>query len=314
VTTLVTGAAGFVGPHLLQVLKGRGDEVHGLGSERSGPPGFERWFVADLRDPEALEAAVRQSRPDSVIHLAAQSSTARSFEAPVETFEINALGTWRLLDAVRRSRPGARVLVVGTGDVYGPQPEGTRVAETAPFRPVSPYAFSKAAADATAEVAHRAWGLDAVRVRAFGHAGPGQSERFVVAAIAAQVARAELDLSEPVVRVGNLDVVRDVVDVRDVVGAYQVLLERGAAGSAYNVCRGDGVRLADIARRLLALAKRPLRLEVDAARLRPADVPYLVGDPSRIALDTGWRPALPLEQTLVDVLDDWRGRLATAVN
>lgn len=311
-TTLVTGAAGFVGPHLLDVLRSRGGKVQGLGHESSGPPGLDRWYTADLRDLEALEDAVKCSRPEAVVHLAAQSSTARSFAAPAETFEINALGTWRLLEAVRRSAPGARVLVIGTGDVYGPQPEGTRVAETAPYRPVSPYALSKAAADAAAEVAHRTWGLDVVRVRAFGHAGPGQSARFVVAAIAEQVARAELGLAEPVVRVGNLEVVRDIIDVRDVVEAYWALLERGVAGSAYNVCRGEGVRLAEVASQLLDLARRPVRLEVDVARFRPADVPYLVGDPSRISLDIGWRAAISLGQTLADVLDDWRRRLAAA--
>jgi GDP-4-dehydro-6-deoxy-D-mannose reductase len=312
VTVLLTGVTGFVGPYLVRALRGHGAAVYGMGSEREGPAELERWHVADLRDADSLAAAITSSRPAAIVHLAAQSSTARSFEAPAETFEINALGTWRLLEQVRRHAPQARVLVVGTGDVYGPQPEGSKVDESAPLRPVSPYALSKAAADAAAEAAHRHWGLDVVRVRAFGHAGPGQTPRFVVPAIAEQVARAERE-GEPVIRVGNLDVVRDMLDVRDVVEAYRLVLDRGERGAVYNVCRGQGVCLTDVAGALLARARRPLRLEVDPARLRPADTPYLVGDPGRIESATGWRARIPFATTLEDVLEEARARLRSGL-
>lgn len=306
---LVTGFTGFVGPHLTARLTARGASVIGFGPESSPPTGVSEWRVADLHDPASVAAAVRDARPDAIVHLAAQSSAARSFEAPSETFEINALGTWRLLEAVRTHASRARVLLVSTGEVYGPQPEGSRVAESAPLRPNNPYAFSKAAAEAMAEVAGARWQLDVVRIRSFGHTGVGQTSRFVVPAIAEQIARAELAPGEGVVRVGNLDVVRDLSDVRDVVEGYLAVLDRGIAGEVYNLCRGEGTRLADLAAGLAGRARRPVRIEVDPSRFRPADTPWLVGDPARITQATGWQARIPLDQTLDDVLDDWRKRV-----
>jgi GDP-4-dehydro-6-deoxy-D-mannose reductase len=177
---------------------------------------------------------------------------------------------------------------------------------------VSPYALSKAAADAFAAVASAA-GQDVIRARSFGHTGPGQLPRFVVPSMAQQIAAIEAGNSEdieadkkPRLLVGNLDVTRDLSDVRDVAGAYVALLERGKTGAAYNVCRGEGVRLSDVIARLAALCRVKVAVETDPARLRPADVPYLVGDPALIAGDTGWKPAIGLDQTLRDVLDEWR--------
>jgi GDP-4-dehydro-6-deoxy-D-mannose reductase len=189
---LITGASGFVGPHVARALAERGARVHGLGNDRpSARLALESWQTADLSDEAGLEQAVAAVRPDAVIHLAGQSSAGRSFEQPVETFEANAVGTWRLLEAVRRTAPRARVLVAGSGEVYGPQPAGSRVTEAAPFRPVSPYALSKAAADAMAEVASARLGLDVVRVRAFAHTGPGQRPPFVIPSWAQQIAAIE---------------------------------------------------------------------------------------------------------------------------
>jgi GDP-4-dehydro-6-deoxy-D-mannose reductase len=267
------------------------------------------WHTADLRDPESIHAAVAEVRPQGVVHLAGQSSAARSFEAPVETFESNVIGTWSVLEAVRRAAPAARVIVVASGEVYGSQPDGERAREDTPFRPVSPYALSKAAADALAEAHARAHGLDVIRVRAFGHTGPGQEPRFVVPAFAQQIAAIEAGQAEPVLKVGNLDVVRDLCDVRDIAVAYGTLLERGRAGAAYNVCRGEGVALDNVLRRLIARSKVGLTVERDPARMRPADVPRLVGDPGAIAADTGWHATIPLDQTLDEVLDEWRQRV-----
>lgn len=307
----MTGASGFVAAHLLPRLVTAGATPLALGPPGLPPPaGVADAFVADLREREPVAAAIADARPDAVIHLAAQSSAARSFEAPAETFAVNTLGTWHLLEAVNAHAPRARVLAVGTSEVYGPQSPGTRVGEDAPFRPVSPYALSKAAADAAAEaaVAHR--GLDVVRTRSFGHTGPGQTSRFVIPAWAEQIAAIERGAADPVLRVGNLDVTRDLCDVRDVVDAYVALLERGVRGAAYNVCRGEGAALRDVLARLVALSHVPVTVEVDPARLRPADVPYLVGDPSRIAADTGWRASIPFERTLADVLEEWRAAAA----
>lgn len=307
-TALVTGAAGFVGSHLTRLLAGRGWRVHGLGSE---PPAaslpLDAWHAADLRDGEAMHAAVAAAGPDAIVHLAGQASAGRSFAAPEETFRVNAIGTWKVLEAAECSAPRARVLVIGSGEVYGPQPAGSRAGEATPFGPVSPYALSKAVADIFAHEAAKR-GLDVVRTRSFGHTGPGQDPRFALPSWAKQIADAEAGRAEPLLRVGNLEVTRDLTDVRDVVEAYAALIERGRPGAAYNVCRGEGVRLADVVERLRTRARVPIAVEPDPARMRPADLPYLVGDPAAIARDTGWSPAVTLDRTLDDVLDDWRAR------
>jgi GDP-4-dehydro-6-deoxy-D-mannose reductase len=264
-----------------------------------------------LGDAAAVAAAVAASRPEFVVHLAGQASAGRSFAEPAETYRTNALGTWHVLCAVRDAAPAARILVIGSGEVYGPQPPGTRVAEDAPFRPVSPYAISKAAADAFAEIAARD-GLDVVRTRSFAAAGPGQDPRFAVPSWARQLALAERGGGEPVLRVGSLDVTRDLTDVRDVARAYVALLERGERGVAYNVCRGEGVTLDRVLAKLCARTGVAVRIEQDASRLRPADVPYLVGDPTRVERTTGWRAEIALDATLEAVLEDARESVAHA--
>ena len=308
---LLTGGAGFVGSHLARALLDQGVELHGVGTEptHGGLP-LESWHVADVRELEGVRRAVAAVKPDLVLHLAGQSSAARSFERPLETFHANALGTWNVLESVRREAPRARALVIGSGEVYGPQPEGTRTAEAAPFRPVSPYALSKAAADLLAELAASIHGVDAVRTRSFSHTGPGQAPTFIVPSVAQQLAAIEQGRSEPVLKVGNLDVTRDLSDVRDVVRAYVALLERGRAGAVYNVCRGEGVRLTEVIDRLVRRARVPIRVEVDPSRYRPADVPYLVGDRGAIERDTGWQPEIPLDRTLDDCVEEWRARTA----
>ena len=263
----------------------------------------------DVADADAARDLVAWAKPDALVHLAGQSSAARSFEKPEETFRSNTVCTWNVLEGVRLAAPRARVLIVGTGEIYGPQPEGTRVSEEAPFRPLSPYALSKAAADVLAGTHGARNGLDAIRTRSFGHTGPGQTTTFVTPAFAEQIAKIEAGGGEPVLRVGNLEVIRDLTDVRDVVDAYVALLERGRAGAAYNVCRGEGVKLSDLARDLVGRARVPIRIEVDPARMRPADVPYLVGDPAAIERDTGWRATIPIERTLDDVLAEWREKV-----
>jgi GDP-4-dehydro-6-deoxy-D-mannose reductase len=306
---LVTGVSGFVGRHLAAALRAGGHEVHGLGLQPAPPElGLAADHTADLARVTEVEAALAASAPDAVVNLAGQASAARSFEDPSETFRVNTAGALTLLEAVRRRCPRARVLMVGSGEAYGPQPEGSLVGESVPFRPVSPYALSKAAADSGGAAFAKAHGLDVVRTRSFAHSGPGQDARFVIPAFAQQIARIEAGNGEPVLRVGNLQVTRDISDVRDVAEAYRALLERGVSGAAYNVCRGEGVTLSAVAARLCALARVPVRIEVDPARVRPVDVPYLVGDPSAIARATGWSAAIPFERTLLETLEDWRNR------
>jgi GDP-4-dehydro-6-deoxy-D-mannose reductase len=305
---LVTGASGFVGSHLVPRLAADGAQVYALGTEAAPAlvAHLAGAFIADLRDEAAIRDAVAAARPDAIVHLAALSSAGKSFADPALTHEVNAKGTGNLLAAARDAAPAARILMVSTSEVYGPQPAGTRTREDAPFHPVSPYAESKVAAEQLAETAVRDGGLDVIRARAFSHTGPGQTPTFVVPGWADQIVRIERGELPPVLQVGNLEVTRDLSDVSDVVDAYRALLAHGVRGEAYNVCRGEGVRLADVAARMAAMASVPVRIEVDPGRLRPADVPWLVGDPAKIEAATGWRASTPLDKTLSAVLDHRR--------
>jgi GDP-4-dehydro-6-deoxy-D-mannose reductase len=304
---LVTGAGGFVGPHLVRALSRRGARVRGtgLGAPAAGTP-LEDWREADITSLAAMEEVVAAAPPDALVHLAGQSSAAKSFEAPEATFRANVTGTWTLLEAVRAHAPGTRVLVVSTSEVYGSIEPGTRAAESSPLLPGSPYALSKAAAEQLALAYANSHQLDVVRARPFGHTGPGQAPRFVVPSFAQQVAAIEAGRAEPVLRVGNLDVMRDLSDVRDVVEGYCALLERGRKGEVYNLCRGDGLKLSDMVSSLVAMARVKLTVEVDPARLRPADTPWLVGDPTFTRAETGWRVERAFADTLRDVLEEWR--------
>ena len=288
---LVTGASGFVGGHLVDHLTAVGDEV--VESE------------AEITEPEALAADFEGVSPDAVYHLAAQADVKASFAEPAATVRVNVEGTLNVLEAARRA--GARrVLVVSSADVYGRvDPSALPVGETVPMRPVTPYGASKAAAEMICVQAGLGHGLEVVRARAFNHLGPGQSDRFVASALASRIAANEHSGSD-VVSVGNLGPRRDFTDVRDVVRAYRLLVERGAAGEAYNVCRGVAIGISDLAEALLARARRPMRLEADERLLRPVDVAEVRGDPAKLHNATGWRPEVPLEQTLDDLLDYWR--------
>jgi GDP-4-dehydro-6-deoxy-D-mannose reductase len=296
---LVTGADGFVGQHLMAHLHACGDDVVGSDRRAGGP---------DLLDGPALSALVHTVSPDVVYHLAGASDVAGSWQDPVDTFRANAEGTLRLLRACAEAGVG-RILAVSSADVYGRVTEAELpLSEEAPLRPVSPYAASKAAADFVALQAYLGYGLDVLRVRAFNHLGPGQTTRFVAPALAERIVRCEHSGNDEV-PVGNLEARRDVTDVRDVVRAYRMLIEHGTPGDAYNVCSGRDLAVQELADHMVALAHVPVRLVPDPSLIRPVDVPVLRGDNSKICRDTGWMPEIPIERTLVDVLDDARSRL-----
>ncbi len=307
---LVTGVNGFVGGHLVARLAEADASV--WGTVRPGTPATAGYapLQADLLDPSAVEAAVAQARPDRIVHLAAQSSARDSWDDPAGTLGTNLLGLLHLLEAVRRQGLLPRVLVVGSSDEYGaPEAEGP-VAEDTPLRPVSPYAVSKLAQGYLALQYALAHGLPCVRTRTFNHTGPGRGAGFAESSFARQIAEIEAGRREPVIRVGNLDVVRDFSDVRDVVRAYLLLVERGTPGEVYNVASGSGVSMGEILERLLQLS--PARVEVrrDPTLLRPADVPRIVGDAEKLRRATGFVPEIPLERTLADLLAYWRERVA----
>lgn len=294
---LVTGADGFVGPHLVEHLVAEGDEVV--------PPPAD---PVDIRDADAVRGWFEDARPEVVYHLAGWADVGSSWQSPREVFDVNANGTQHVLLAAAAA--GARrVLLVSSADVYGIVPtEDLPVTEQHPLRPVSPYAVSKVAADYLGLQAWLGHGQEVVRARAFNHLGPGQSPRFVAPAIATRIAANERDGGDEV-PVGNLAARRDITDVRDVVRAYRLLVLDGEPGEAYNVCSGRDVSISELAELLLEHAERPMRLVVDPDRHRPVDVPVVRGDPAKLTGRTGWSPKIDLATTVADVLADARRRV-----
>lgn len=316
---LVTGAGGFVGGHLVEQVRREAPatSLHGVvlphGSLAWSTAQGARVVEADLDDPAAAAAVIDEVRPDAIVHLAGQSSVHQSWLDPGGTLRTNVLGIVHLLDAARRAGLAPAVLVVGSAEEYGPVAEAELpIRETAPLRPASPYAVSKVAQGALALLYGPAGGMRVVLTRTFHHTGPGRGEAFAESSFARQIAEIEAGLRPPVIEVGNLDAVRDFSDVRDVVRAYLLLLERGEPGQAYNVCSGRGRSIREILDLLLARSTARVEVRLDRDRLRPADVPSQVGDPSRLRAATGWEPEIPLEQTLADLLADWRARVKGA--
>lgn len=314
---LITGAHGFVGGHLLDLLRAEhpGVEVFALarphgGAPRPRPHRDTVVVEADLDDAPAVTAAVATARPDRIVHLAGQSSVRHSWIDPGATLRTNVMGLVHLMDGVRAAGLRPRVLVVGSADEYGVVGHGSiPVTEDTPLRPVSPYAVSKVAQGLLALEYAAPGGPEVVRTRTFPHTGPGRGEAFAESSFARQIVEVASGQRPPVLAVGNLDVVRDFTDVRDVVRAYWSLLEAGMPGAVYNVCSGRGVRLGDLVRRLLELAGVAAEIRPDPGRARPSDIPVLVGDPGRLRAATGWEPGIELDRTLHDLLEDWRRRL-----
>jgi GDP-4-dehydro-6-deoxy-D-mannose reductase len=312
VRVLVTGIGGFVGAHMAAYL-GRRDDVEVIGIVKGNEPrralGGVRVLTVDLEDAVAAEAAIAETRPERIVHLAAQSSVRVSWDDPVGTFRANVHALVHMMEALRRRSWSPRVLVVGSADEYGAA-DALPLTESSPLRPTSPYAASKVAQGFVALQYALSVRMPVIRTRTFPHTGPGRTDMFAESSFARQAAEIQAGRRQPVLSVGNADVVRDFTDVRDVVRAYWKLLERGEPGEVYNVCSGNGVSLREIASRLLALAGVRAEVRVDPDRLRPADIPVLVGDPTRLKQATGWEPRIGLQQTLRDLLDYWRTRVA----
>jgi GDP-4-dehydro-6-deoxy-D-mannose reductase len=306
---IITGAGGFVGPHLVTALRERGHEV--VRTERHAA---EDSLVVDVTRPLDLRGAIANVRPDAVAHLAAQAFVPASIADPAATFAVNATGTLHLLDALRAARAegvAPRVLVVSSAEVYGAHAPGAYpLNETVAPLPQSPYAASKVAAEALALAYARTYGIDIVVTRAFNHIGAGQDERFAVPAFALQLARIAAG-GDSRLFVGNLEASRDFLDVRDVCAAYVALLEGGGtAGEIYNVCSGTATKMQEVLRQLVSIARVPVEVREDAARMRPSDVPVSLGDPSKLRDATGWAPRIPLSAALRAVYDDARARVA----
>jgi nucleoside-diphosphate-sugar epimerase len=298
VRAFVTGAAGFVGRHLVPRLSRAGYEVVATDVE------------LEVSDASAVEAAVASAAPALLVHLAAVSFVPESRADPERTYRVNFLGTRAVLEAAARAAPGARVLLACSADQYGSAAPGAPpFTEASPQQPRSPYAHTKVAADLLG-ACYAARGLDVVRSRAFNHTGPGQAEGFVLPSFARQAVEIALGRREPVVRVGNLDSVRDFLDVEDVLEAYLALADRALPAGAYNVASGRGVRIGDALEAILRLAGVEPRIEIDPERLRPTD--QAVGDAKRLREATGWAPRVAFETTLERLVAHWRERLSAS--
>ena len=292
----LTGGSGFVGGWLLRHLAEAGDAAVSPGPD------------VDVTDAARIAADLRAAAPDVVYHLAALTHVGRSWSEPGETFRVNAMGTLNLLEAAAGCDTPPVVVLVSSAEVYGPVTDARRLDEHAELRPVTPYAVSKVAAEFLGLQAFLGRGLHVVRARPFNHVGPGQSDDFVVSALARRMIEAEIN-RDPTIQVGNLAASRDFTDVRDVVTAYRLLASKGAAGEVYNVCSGRALTIAALAAEMTHLLSYEVKLVEDPALFRPVEVPVLVGDASKLVAVTGWSPTIPLASTLSDVLDYWRQRL-----
>ena len=295
---LVTGGNGFVGGYAIDALRARGDEVIAAGH------GALDLLPLDVRDPLNVRGVIDIAQADAIVHLAAQAFVPQSIADPLATIDINAMGTARLLEAVRAARDAGgnnpRVLIVITAEVYGAQPPSAfPLRESTPPAPANPYAASKLAAEAFGIASGHAYGLDVIIARSFNHIGPGQDERFAVASFAAQLAKiAHGGPAEMLI--GNLSAERDFLDVRDVVRAYVALLECGETGQIYNVCSGVAVPIRDVLRTLVTTARVAVEIREDPERMRASDTPLFVGDASKLRAATGWVPQITLETSLRD--------------
>jgi len=310
---LVTGAAGFVGSWLLRHVQELGWTIIGVRKPNTPSPALDvdvEWVDVDLRDREATHALLRARPPRYILHLAAVAFSGEARRDPLEALRLNYGALDHLLGGMLRQGLAARLLYVGTGEVYGLRREdGPLLREEDPIAPPNLYSATKAAAEARASLAVERDGLDVVRVRPFNHSGPGRPPQYAESSFARQIVRIERGTQEPVLRVGNLDVVRDFSDVRDVVRAYPLVLEHGERGGVYNVCSGRGWKIRDILNHLISRSDAEPKIEVDPDLFRSStqDKSSLVGDPARVRA-LGWTPRHSFEETLDDLLADWRTR------
>lgn len=302
---LITGCFGFVGAYLVEAIYRAEPDAEILAVDRIpapvGFPAITRSAVLDLLDLEAIAAVITREQPDRLVHLASLSSVGLSWREPITSFTNNTNIFLNVLECVRRHSPSTRVLSIGSSEQYGLVTEADLpLRETAPQRPLSPYAVARVAQEHLGEVYVRGYGLDLVHTRSFNHVGAGQSAQFVVSGLAKQFAEGTR------IRVGTTSVVRDFLDVRDVVAAYLALLDHGVRGEAYNICSGRGVSIAQVIEMLAEVAQVTPQIEIDSTLVRPVENAIVVGDHSKITAAVGWQPTIPLETALRGVYAFWR--------
>jgi GDP-4-dehydro-6-deoxy-D-mannose reductase len=318
---LITGITGFAGSHLADYLLAEqpGVEIYGICRWRSRRENIThlgdrvQLAEADLRDGSSLRQVVADVRPDAIFHLAAQSFVPTSWRAPTETLTTNIAGQSNLFEAVRSVGLDPVIQIAGSSEEYGlVLPDEVPIRESNPLRPLSPYAVSKVAQDLLAYQYFRSYGMKTVRTRGFNHTGPRRGDVFVSSNFAKQIAAIEAGRQQPVIRVGNLDAVRDFTDVRDMVRAYWLAVTRATPGEVYNLGSGRGITIRELLDLLIGMSDVRVEIELDPERLRPSDVEVLLADSSKFRNETGWEPVIPLETTLNDLLEFWRRRIAAA--
>ena len=313
---LVTGVTGFAGSHLVDYLLAQGGyEIHGIQRWRSRTENIEHFadrislHECDLRDATNTHEIIAKIKPDWIFHLAAQSFVPTSWVAPSESLTTNVMAQVNLFEAVRRQGLKTRIQLACSSEEYGMvYPSEVPIKETNPLRPLSPYAVSKVAQDMLGYQYWMSWKVDSVRTRGFNHEGPRRGPVFVASDFAKQIADIEKGRKKPVLSVGNLEAQRDFTDVRDMVRAYVLALEKCEPGEVYNICSGQAWTIQKVLDHLLGMTSEKIEVRQDPARLRPSDVQILLGDNSKFVKATGWQPTIPFDQTLKDMLEYWRSR------
>jgi GDP-4-dehydro-6-deoxy-D-mannose reductase len=315
---LITGITGLAGSHLAEYLLDQGEcEIHGTirwRSSRKNIAAFEKKLhlhECELKDPHAVARMLKEVRPQRIFHLASQSSVAASWNSPGDTLANNITAQLNVFEAIRLlGLMDTRIHIAGSSEEYGLVYEHELpVKETNPLRPLSTYAVSKVSQDTLAYQYYRSYGLHVVRTRAFNHTGPRREDVFVASSFARQIVEIEMGRKEPVIRVGNIEAKRDFTDIRDVVKAYVIALERCEPGSVYNIGSGTAYSVKQVLDLLLSMSKLIIQVREDPERMRPSDVPVMICDNTRFTEKTGWRAHIPFEQTLFDLLEYWRERL-----
>jgi GDP-4-dehydro-6-deoxy-D-mannose reductase len=312
---LITGINGFAGCHLSKLLIEKGYKVSGTRIDSTNLDVVlryvpaERIYPADIRQRSSVEELVRDTAPDVIFHLAAVSWVPASWKDPASTFEVNVLGSINLFESALRFVPSALCVFISTGDFYDVSgtPDGD-ADENAPILPRNPYAISKMAVDLLARQYFLSRKLRVIRLRPFNHIGPYQSESFVVSEFAKQIALAEKGKAEPSLKVGNLDAERDFTDVRDMVRAYELAIRKCEAGECYNISSQKAHKISALLDMLLSHSKARIQVETDPTKYRPLEIPRLLGNSVKFRKATGWMPDIPIEKTVTDVLNYWRGK------
>ncbi len=313
---LITGIAGFVGSHMAELLLSKGFEVYGLSRPRSKMDHIEsiqsklHLEDADLLDSHSLYTSINKIKPDYIFHLAAQSFVPTSWGSPAVTLEVNIVGSANVFEAVRQVGIDPVIQIACSSEEYGlVHADEVPIKETNPLRPLSPYAVSKLAMDYLGYQYFESYKMRIIRTRGFNHTGPRRGDTFAESTFAKQIALIEKGKQEPVIYVGNLEAERDYTDVRDMVRAYLLAVEKCDPGEVYNIATGKAIKIADVLNLMLSMSKVKVEIKQDPKRMRPSDVPILIGDNSKFKEKTGWNPEVPFTKTAEDLLNYWRERV-----